>query len=72
MVAVSLGATSIERHITLNRAMYGSDQAASLEKAGLVRMVRDIRVIDKIMGDGKKQIWDSELPVQKKLRERLV
>ena len=72
MIAVSLGATSIERHITLNRAMYGSDQAASLEKAGLVRMVRDIRVIDKIMGDGKKRIWDSELPVQKKLRERLV
>tara|TARA_B110000438_G_scaffold171111_1_gene163481 strand:- start:14304 stop:15137 length:834 start_codon:yes stop_codon:yes gene_type:complete len=72
MVAVSLGATSIERHITLNRAMYGSDQAASLEKAGLVRMVRDIRVIDKIIGDGKKRIWNSELPVQKKLRERLL
>ncbi len=72
MVAVTLGATSIERHITLDRAMYGSDQAASLEKAGLVRMVRDIRIIDKILGDGKKQIWDSELPVQKKLRERFV
>jgi N-acetylneuraminate synthase len=72
MIAVSLGATSIERHITLNRAMYGSDQAASLEKAGLVRMVRDIRVIDKIIGDGKKRIWNSELPVQKKLRERLL
>ena len=71
MVAVTLGATSIERHITLNRAMYGSDQAASLEKAGLVRMVRDIRAIDKILGDGKKRIWDSELSVQKKLRERL-
>ena len=72
MVAVTLGATSIERHITLDRAMYGSDQAASLEKAGLVRMVRDIRIIDKILGDGKKQIWNSELPVQKKLRERFV
>ena len=72
MVAVTLGATSVERHITLDRAMYGSDQAASLEKAGLVRMVRDIRIIDKILGDGKKQIWDSELPVQKKLRERFV
>ena len=71
MVAVTLGATSIERHITLNRAMYGSDQAASLEKAGLIRMVRDIRAIDKILGDGKKRIWDSELSVQKKLRERL-
>ena len=72
IVAVCLGATSIERHITLNRALYGSDQSASLEKSGLIRMVRDIRVIDKIMGDGKKRIWDSELPIQKKLRERLV
>jgi N-acetylneuraminate synthase len=72
MVAVTLGATSVERHITLDRAMYGSDQAASLEKAGLVRMVRDIRIIDKILGNGKKQIWESELPAQKKLRERLV
>ena len=48
IVAVTLGATSIERHITLDRAMYGSDQAASLEKAGLIRMVRDIREIDKV------------------------
>lgn len=71
VIAVTLGATSIERHITLNRAMYGSDQAASLEKAGLVRMVRDIREIDKVLGDGKKRIWDSELPAQKKLREIL-
>ena len=71
IIAVTLGATSIERHITLNRAMYGSDQAASLEKAGLVRMVRDIREIDKVLGDGKKHIWNSELPIQKKLRETL-
>ena len=55
MVAVTLGATSVERHITLDRAMYGSDQAASLEKAGLVRMVRDIRIIDKILGNGKNK-----------------
>ena len=68
----SMGISSLERHITLDRAMYGSDQAASLEKAGLVRMVRDIRIIDKILGDGKKQIWDSELPVRKKLREVFV
>ena len=72
VVAVTLGATSIERHITLDRAMYGSDQAASLEKTGLVRMVRDVRELDKALGDGKKRIWQSELPVQKKLRERLV
>ena len=71
IIAVTLGANSIERHITLNRAMYGSDQAASLEKAGLVRMVRDIREIDKVLGNGEKQIWDSELPAQKKLREIL-
>lgn len=71
IIAVTLGATSIERHITLNRAMYGSDQAASLEKTGLIRMVRDIREIDKVLGDGKKRIWNSELPIQKKLRETL-
>ncbi len=72
IIAVTLGATSIERHITLDRAMYGSDQAASLEKAGLVRMVRDIRELDKVLGDGKKRIWSSELPVQKKLRDKFV
>ncbi len=72
IVAVTLGATSIERHITLDRAMYGSDQAASLEKAGLIRMVRDIREIDKVLGDGEKRVWDSEIPAQRKLREKLV
>ena len=66
--AVMLGATSIERHITLDRAMYGSDQSASLEKAGLERLVRDIRRIESILGDGVKRIWDSEKPVMKKLR----
>ena len=69
LAAVLLGAISIERHITLDRSMYGSDQAASLEPAGLVRMVRDIKELDFILGDGKKIIWDSELPAQKKLRE---
>lgn len=69
--AVLLGATSIERHITLDRAMYGSDQAASLEPEGLFRMVRDIRNVDLILGDGIKKIWDSELPSKKKLREIL-
>ncbi|MDC0211421.1 N-acetylneuraminate synthase family protein [Candidatus Nitrosopelagicus sp.] len=72
VIAVTLGATTIERHITLSRAMYGSDQAASLEKAGLNRMVRDIRLIQAILGSGKKIIWDSELPAQKKLRQVLV
>ena len=69
LAAALLGATSIERHITLDRSMYGSDQAASLEPSGLIRLVRDIRELDFILGDGKKIIWDSELPAQKKLRE---
>lgn len=72
VAAVMLGATSIERHITLDRSMYGSDQAASLEPEGLRRLVRDIRTLDVILGDGVKRIWDSEKPVMKKLRERLV
>jgi N-acetylneuraminate synthase len=71
VAATMLGATSIERHITLDRALYGSDQAASLGPEGIYRMVRDVRTIDKISGDGKKRIWDSELPAKKKLREIL-
>ena len=68
IAAVMLGATSIERHITLDRSMYGSDQAASLEPMGWMRLVRDIRSIDKILGDGVKKIWPSEIPGMKKLR----
>ena len=67
--AVNLGATSLERHITLDRTMYGTDHPASLEPTGLIRLVRDIRFLEKIMGDGKKRIWDSELSAQKKLRQ---
>ena len=67
--AVLLGATSIERHITLDRSMYGSDQAASLEPQGITRLVRDLRRIDVIMGDGVKKVWPSEIPVIKKLRD---
>ena len=66
--AVVLGATSIERHITLDRTMYGSDQAASLEPRGLERLVRDVRNIERVLGDGEKRVWDSEIPVMKKLR----
>ena len=72
ITAVLQGATSIERHITLDRSMYGSDQAASLEPEGIMRLVRDVRVLDVILGDGKKKIWDSEKSAMKKLRERLV
>ena len=68
LVAVSLGATSLERHITLDRTMYGSDQAASLEPNGLKRMIRDVKSVEAILGDGEKRIWDSEIPVKKKLR----
>ena len=68
LAAAVLGATSIERHITMARAMYGSDQAASLEPIGLVRLVRDIRMLDLIMGDGVKKVYPSEIPVMKKLR----
>lgn len=71
IAAVMLGATSIERHITLDRSMYGSDQAASLEPQGLIRLVRDIRTIDKILGDGVKKVWPSEIPVMKKLRAKV-
>ena len=69
LVAVLLGVTSIERHITLDRTMYGTDQAASLEPEGLKRLVRDIRTVGVVLGDGKKRIWESEMPAQKKLRE---
>ena len=68
VIAAALGAKSIERHITLSRSMYGSDQSASLEKPGLERMVRDVKRVETILGDGEKRIWDSEIPSMKKLR----
>ena len=68
VIATVFGATSIERHITLNRSMYGSDQAASLEEPGLDRMVRDVKRVETIMGDGIKRVWDSEIPIMEKLR----
>jgi N-acetylneuraminate synthase len=70
--AVVLGATSIERHITLDRTMYGSDQSSSLEEPGLKRLVRDVKKIGLLLGDGKKRIWDSELPAMKKLRQKFI
>ena len=70
LAAAVLGATSIERHITMARDMYGSDQAASLEPNGLIRLVRDIRVLDLIMGDGVKRVYPSEVSVMKKLRKQ--
>ena len=69
--AAALGVTSIERHITLDRAMYGSDQAASLAPAGLKRLVKECKRIQIAMGDGVKRIIDAEIPIAKKLREHL-
>ena len=58
----------VERHITLDRSMWGSDHAASLEPNGITRLVRDIRLIEKSMGDGIKKIGEREIPIMKKLR----
>ena len=67
IAAVALGASSIERHITLDRTMYGSDQAASLGLPGLRKLCRDIRVIENAMGDGVKKIYENEAAARKKL-----
>jgi N-acetylneuraminate synthase len=67
-VAVALGACMVERHITLDRAMWGSDQAASVEPSGFERLVKYIRVSEASLGDGVKRVYDSELSSLKKLR----
>ena len=67
--AVALGATSLERHLTLDRAMYGSDQAASLELGGLNKLVNYIRDIENSLGSATKQLLPSEVPAMKKLRK---
>lgn len=69
--AASLGITSLERHITLDRAMYGSDQSASVEPAGLRRLVGTVRKIEQAMGDGVKTILEEELPIAEKLRAHI-
>ncbi|MFN9303649.1 MAG: N-acetylneuraminate synthase family protein [Candidatus Kapaibacterium sp.] len=66
--AVTLGACFVERHITLDRAMWGTDQAASVEMVGLIRLVSNIRDIEKAMGDGINKVYDRELSSRKKLR----
>jgi len=68
ILAVSLGAVAIERHISLDRSSYGSDQAASLERAGLERLVRDARMVAVNLGDGVKRVLDSERKAEKSLR----
>jgi len=69
--AAALGISSLERHITLDRAMYGSDQSASIEPAALRSLVGAVRKIEQAMGDGKKYVLDSEIPIAKKLRGHL-
>jgi N-acetylneuraminate synthase len=68
VAAVAMGACVVERHITLDRAMWGTDQAASLGPSGVTRLIRDIRMIEESFGDGTKKITPSELPVMAKLR----
>ena len=69
--AAAFGITSLERHITLDRAMYGSDQAASIEPNGLKQLIGSVRKIELAMGDGKKKILEEEKEIAKKLREHL-
>ena len=68
VIAGALGAQVIERHVTLDRSMYGSDQSASLESAGLLNLVSTIRKISECVGNGEKQVMDAEKEVAKKLR----
>jgi N-acetylneuraminate synthase len=67
----ALGITSLEKHITISRAMYGSDQSASVEPQGLRKLVAAVRKIESAMGDGVKRILDEEIPISRKLREQL-
>lgn len=68
IMSVVLGANAIERHITIDRTLWGSDQAASLEYDGINRIVRDVHQIKTILGDGKKVVYESEKPIIQKLR----
>lgn len=67
-IAVAMGAKVLEFHITLDRTMYGSDQAASIEPDGVRRLVEGVRVAESMIGDGFKRVYDSEIPILKKLR----
>ena len=71
LAAVALGVSSLERHITLDRAMYGSDQAASVEPEGLRILISSAKKISLAMGDGVKKIIKDEIPIAKKLRQNL-
>jgi len=68
VAAAALGACVVERHITLDRSMWGSDHAASLEPSGITRLARDIRLVEQSMGDGVKRVCERDVPVMQKLR----
>jgi N-acetylneuraminate synthase len=70
VAAVALGASVVERHITLDRAMWGSDQAASLGPSGIIKLVNEIRLVETAMGDGFKRVFEREIPIMKKLRRK--
>lgn len=69
VAAVALGACYAERHVTLDRAMWGSDHAASVEPGGLERLVKYIRVVEEAVGDGIKTVYESEMPILRRLRK---
>ena len=68
LAAVALGATYVERHVTMDRAMWGTDQAASIEAGGIRRLVKDIRLVEKSLGDGIKRVMPSEQEARIRLR----
>ncbi len=68
-LAAAYGIEMLEFHITLDRAMYGTDQAASIEPSGTFELMQRLKLVRKMMGDGKKRIYDSEIPIMKKLRK---
>jgi N-acetylneuraminate synthase len=70
VAAVALGAVFLERHVTLDRTMWGSDQAASVEPIGFAKLIRDVRGVEAALGDGIKRVYESELGPMKKLRLR--
>jgi N-acetylneuraminate synthase len=69
--AAALGVTSLERHITLDRSMYGSDQSASVSRSGLRQLVGAVRKIELAMGDGIKKILKEEIPIAENLRQHI-
>lgn len=71
VAAVTMGACFVERHFTLDRAMWGSDHAASVEPGGMAKLVRDIRDVEEALGDGQKRVYDSELEPRRRLRREL-